>query len=137
MDLVVVEAVLVVGCVVREEELDEEISRGSVPEAGEWLRDLPLWTLSLAPAQSFSFRSSALSTLLPSSSCSSTLRSGKRLGIILRGRAPSTTEYFEKSSTPRCLRRKSSSSSSSPLTVDVGAMSMARIASEKIVCRQR
>ncbi len=83
-------------------------------------------------AQSFPFLSRVLSTLFPSSSCSSTRRSGKRLGIILRGVAPSTTEYFEKSSTPRYVRKKSSSSSSSPLTVDVGALSMARIASEKI-----
>ena len=35
---------------------------------------------------------------------------------------------------PRFLRRKSSSSSSSPLTIGVGALSMASIASEKIVC---
>lgn len=87
-----------------------------------------------AAAQSLLFRNSALSTLLPSSSCSSTRRSGNRRGIILRGELPSTTEYFEKSSMARCLRRKSSSRSRSPFTVVVGALSMARMASEKIVC---
>ena len=41
---------------------------------------------------------------------------------------------MEKSETPRCWRRKSSSRSRRPLTSDVGAFSMARMASEKIVC---
>ena len=93
-----------------------------------------LTNIASCSSQSFPFRSSALSTLFPSSSCSSTLRSGKRRGIIRRGVAPSTTEYFEKSCTPRFWRRKSSSSSSCPLTVDGGALSMARMESEKIVC---
>lgn len=134
--LQVVEAVLF-RRVVLEEELEEELGFWTGIShfdraARNGIRDL-VFGHSTAAAQSFPFRSSVLSTLLPSS-CSSTRRSGNRLGIILRGEAPSTTEYLEKSSTPRCWRRKSSSSSSSPLMVDVGALSMARIASEKIVC---
>ena len=42
------------------------------------------------------------------------IRLGKRFGIILRGSAPSTSEYLEKSVMPQCLRRKSSSSSNWP-----------------------
>ena len=40
---------------------------------------------------------------------------------------------MEKSETPRWWRRKSSSRSRRPFTRDVGALSMARMASEKIV----
>jgi hypothetical protein len=41
-----------------------------------------------------------LSVLLPSSACSATVRSGNITGMILRGTAPGTREYFEKSVTP-------------------------------------
>jgi hypothetical protein len=53
--------------------------------------------------------------------------------MILRGVAPGTTLYLEKSVTP-FDRRKSSSSNSWPLTSDAGAPRMARIASENMVC---
>ena len=52
--------------------------------------------------------------------------------MIRLGDDPGTTEYLEKSVTP-VFRRKSSSSSRQPLTWDVGARIMARIASEKMV----
>ena len=128
--------ILVVGRVVLGEGLEEALGPWNFPSyidraAQGWNGSADFVHSSIA--QSLPSLSCALSTLLPSSSCSSTRRSGNRLGIILRGVAPSTTEYFEKSSTPRCMRRKSSSRSSSPLTVDVGALSMARIASEKMV----
>lgn len=78
-----------------------------------------------------------LSYFLPSSACSATVKSGRDLGMILRGLVPGTTLYLEKSVTPACSRRKSSSSSSSPLTTDGEALRMARMASEKIVAFRR
>ena len=78
-------------------------------------------------------RVTVLSTLVPSSSCSATSRTGNSAGIILRGLAPSTSEYFEKSVTPHCRRRKSSSSSNKPFTFSVGARKISSIASPKIV----
>jgi hypothetical protein len=53
--------------------------------------------------------------------------------MIRRGVAPGTTENFEKSVTPQRFRRKSSSRSNRPFTDSAGALSIARIASEKIV----
>jgi hypothetical protein len=53
--------------------------------------------------------------------------------MILLGEVPGTTEYFEKSLTPACLRRKSSSNSSRPLTTVAGAFRISSMASEKIV----
>ena len=82
----------------------------------------------------FAFLSSVLSLLCPSSSCSATVRSGKRAGIIRRGFDPGTHEYFAKSVIPQSLRRKSSSSSSLPVTDAAGALNMPKIASEKISC---
>jgi len=80
----------------------------------------------------FDSRSFALSIRRPSSSCSATVRSGNSAGIIRLGDEPGIKAYFENSVTP-VLRRKSSSSSSCPLTCSVGARIIARIASEKMV----
>lgn len=52
--------------------------------------------------------------------------------MIRRGVVPGTTLYLEKSLTPACSRRKSSSRRSSPLTREGGDLRMARMASEKI-----
>jgi hypothetical protein len=47
--------------------------------------------------QSFDlFSNRVLSTLVPSSSCSATLKSGNDAGMIRRGDAPGTQEYFSK-----------------------------------------
>ena len=70
---------------------------------------------------------------LPSLVCSATVNDGKSFGIIRRGVAPSITEYFAKLDIPHCRRKKSSSSSSKPLTAAGGAVSIARMASEKMV----
>lgn len=51
--------------------------------------------------------------------------------MILRGVVPDMTLYLEKSVTPACSRKKSSSSNNSPLTTEAGAFKMARMASEK------
>lgn len=59
-----------------------------------------------------------LSILCPSSSCSATSNTGNLAGIIRRGFEPGITLYLEKSVTPHFSRRKSSSVSSSPFTVD-------------------
>lgn len=88
----------------------------------------------LPPFQSLAL---ALSYLFPSSSCSLTRRSGSSAGMILRGSAPGTTEYFEKSVTPAWSRKKSSSRTSSPLTFAAGARRISRMASEKIVGLRR
>lgn len=77
-----------------------------------------------------------LSTLIPSSSSSSTLKSGNTRGIILLGLAPSTTLYLSKSSSPNPnWRRKSSSVVKSPFTWEAGEESSARMACENIVWR--
>ena len=57
--------------------------------------------------------------------------------MILRGDVPGTTAYLEKSVTPACFLRKSSSSSSCPLITGAGALIMARTASEKMVGLRR
>lgn len=54
-------------------------------------------------------------------------------GIIRRGVLPDTIEYFEKSPTPSCSRRKSSSSTQRPFTSLDGALIIASIASENMV----
>lgn len=51
-----------------------------------------------------------------------------RLGLV-----PGTTAYAEKSVTPHCSRRKSSSRTSFPFTAEAGAVRMAWMASEKMV----
>lgn len=90
-----------------------------------------------ATRYSFALLSFALSYLLPSSACSLTERSGSSAGIIRLGEDPGTSEYLEKSVTPTCLLRKSSSSSSCPLTTEEGAFSISRIASEKMVALRK
>lgn len=78
---------------------------------------------------------------VPSSSCSSTVRSGSRLGMMRRGDAPGTRAYREKSVTPppRLERKKSSSSASRPLTEAAGVVSRrtARTAALKMVGLRR
>jgi len=79
----------------------------------------------------------ALSTLFPSSACSATVKSGSFAGMMRRGFEPGMTLYFEKSVTPQCSRRKSSSRTSSPLTLAAGERRMPRMASEKMVGLRR
>lgn len=57
--------------------------------------------------------------------------------MMRRGDAPGTTLYLEKSVTPACSRRKSSSNTSSPFTLEGGDCRMARMASEKMVGLRR
>ena len=78
-----------------------------------------------------------LSTLVPSSSCSATRRSGNEAGMIRRGEAPGTQEYFSKSLTFSWSRKKSSSRKHCPVTSSGGDSSMAMMASEKIVGLRR
>lgn len=78
-----------------------------------------------------------LSYRFPSSACSATVRSGSFWGMMRRGVVPGTTLYLEKSVTPACSRRKSSSRRSSPLTTEGGARRMARMASEKMAALRR
>ena len=78
-----------------------------------------------------------LSTLVPSSSCSATRRSGKEAGMILRGHVPGTQEYLSKSLTFAWSRKKSSSRKHCPVTSSGGDSRMARMASEKIVGLRR
>ena len=88
--------------------------------------------------QSFDrFSKLVLSILVPSSSCSATLKSGNEAGMILRGAVPGTQEYLLKSSTFSCSRRKSSSKKHCPVTSSGGDLRMARMASEKIVGLRR
>lgn len=57
--------------------------------------------------------------------------------MILRGEVPGMTLYLEKSFTPACSRRKSSSRRSSPFTTAGGAWRIARMASEKTVALRK
>lgn len=89
----------------------------------------------LTPHQTYIFaRTVVLSIRFPSSSCSATSSTGKLSGIIRLGVDPGITEYLEKSDTPHFFRRKSSSVSRRPFTTLCGARSIARTASENIVC---
>ena len=74
-----------------------------------------------------------LSTLMPSSSCSATRKSGNETGMIRRGDVPGTQEYFSKSVMFSWSRKKSSSRKHCPVTSPGGDLRMARMASEKIV----
>jgi hypothetical protein len=74
-----------------------------------------------------------LSTLVPSSSCSATRKSGNEAGMIRRGDVPGTQEYFPKSLIFSWSRKKSSSRKRWPVTSSGGDSSMAMMASEKIV----
>lgn len=88
--------------------------------------------------QSFEiFLNRVLSTLVPSSSCTATCKFGNEAGMIRRGEAPGTQEYFPKSRIPSWSRKKSSSRKHWPVTSSGGDSSMARIASEKIVGLRR
>jgi len=78
-----------------------------------------------------------LSTLVPSSSCSATLRSGNEAGMIRLGDISGTQEYFSKSLIFSWSRKKSSSRKQCPVTSPGGDSRMASMASEKIVGLRR
>ena len=64
---------------------------------GQQLLPHQVYTITVSTHYSFPPLNATLSTLTPSSSCSSTLRSGNRFGMILLGRLPSTTLYLSNS----------------------------------------
>lgn len=94
----------------------------------------PLASMARRPHSFGTRRDALLSRRSPSSSCSATRRSGRRAGMIRRGRERGTSEYLEKSVCPHSSRRTSSSSRRWPLTRSAGASRIASTASEKTVC---